>query len=200
MPITKDQADVLKGIIDQDANLASANLRLNDVPDYDQFVIDYETKFKKPDLRKASPLAWTRYWMRQDRHWFELVNKSLLPENVTGACVIGGFTLAALKAGFPVQLSDLLANGGKKSADSGISIAEVGKKTQKVLKEFTGMNFEELVTMQGINDMYNPDSREVYDMLQKNNITNRFYRKDESVITTARRKALKAYIDSITIK
>lgn len=198
MPITAAQAEVLKQYVDEDANLAGANLQLKDIPDYRAFEEEYEAKFKKPSYR-ASNLTWTRYWNRKDRMWLEVVNKSLLPENIVGACVIGGLTMAALKAGFKVQLSDLLAVGGTSILDSTIPLDDVGKKTKKVLQEFTGLSFEELLEMQRINDLHEPETSQYWDEKKEEYVENPVYGKSEEECTIARRTALKAYLDSITV-
>jgi hypothetical protein len=193
MPITQAQYDILEPIVDADANLVGANLELANVPDYDDFSKEYGDKFKRPSY-DSSNLSWSRWENRKSRMWGEIVNKSLLPDNIIGACVIGGFTLAALKAGAPVMLSDLFKLDGQ--ASSSIPLDEVKQRTQKALRQFTGMNFDELRECQRINDSTNGEDQYIYN--ERNAmVINHLYRKSKSEVLAARRAALKAYLHSI---
>lgn len=198
MPITKEQATVLKSVIDQDANLTGSNLKLKNIPDYDEFYDKYVEQFKQPSWDSSSR-TWTLWNNRKNRAWAEIVNKSLLPENVVGACVIGGFALAAMAAGEKVQLIDLFEDGGDSHLSASIPLYDVGDNTKKALLQFTGMTFEELLKAQDINDRINAEDQYIYNEDKTAMITNPFYGKSEKQVLNARRKALKAHIDSITI-
>lgn len=87
--LTPEQGEKIKGIINNDANLIEAYLKIKDL-DYEDWSMVYE-------MKHPSPKHWDRmYSVRRDIAWQEEVNKKLLPENVLGACVIGGLAISLI--------------------------------------------------------------------------------------------------------
>lgn len=92
--LTKEQADRVKEIIDGDANLASAYLKVKDI-NYIDFANDWEEKNPLPeDIYEYR--AVNNWHLKKQEDWEEYINSKLLPENVLGACVIGGLAISLI--------------------------------------------------------------------------------------------------------
>lgn len=217
MPITAEQAVFLKKMVSEDANLNGYNLKLKEVPDYYEWLGGYETQFPEPSVPIVSESTneeWmeytkkTRDWeFTRDSAWLEAVNQSILPENVEGACVIGGFTIAALKAGWDVRLIDLIPSGKTRYLKSeedfrnalGAGMYSLPTKTSELLSEFTGLSFEELTVLQSTNDAFSSVALFWTNPTTGKDEKNPYTGKPDWIITRARRIALKKKIDSFVV-
>lgn len=139
--LTPEQGEKIKGIINNDANLIEAYLKIKDL-DYEDWSMVYE-------MKHPSPKHWDRmYSVRRDVAWQEEVNKKLLPENVVGACVVGGFFLA------------LLAEQPEKKAflpsiwqNNESRVEDLPSELVVLLIDEYGLNLGMLETLQSINDV-----------------------------------------------
>lgn len=207
MPITKAQGEILKALVDEDANLVGANLQLKDVPDYYDFMRKWDIENPAP-ADDADWEVWDAHNDTRNAAWGEAVNKALLPENITGACVIGGFAIAALKSGAPITLRELAGRGNESNLrELGTAfetgIGSLGYDIKNELMNFTGMSFDELYTCQRINDSTKVDNA-YYSEYGENgswagDIDNPIYGKTPEEATIHRRERLKEFIDSISI-
>lgn len=200
MPITKAQADILKALVDEDANLAGANLKLEAVPNYHEFVYEWTQQHPEPNYTSDGWEAWEEWKTSQDAAWIEEVNGSLLPEKVIGACVIGGFAIAALKAGHPIKLYELTGNTRPTDLEFSVGLGSLNYDLRVELEKFTGMTYEELYQCQRVNDTVRSDAAHYFSLeADYRDVENPVYGKSEEEVTAHRRERLKSYIDSITI-
>ncbi len=207
--ITQEQANTLFAIVDADANLVGKNLDLSRVPNFDEWNDKYTEENPEPvydpDADTQNPNYYTGYararnsWILQrNQDWAEAVNDSLLEDGViTGACVIGGLTIAALKAGRPVKLIHLVSN--VRSFDSMISLTSVSQDLVDELKGFTGLSFEALGDLQRINDSTNPNITQLWSYVKDEYVDNPVHGKSLEECTVYRRERLKEYIQALVI-
>jgi len=204
--LTQEQADALFEIIDADANLVGQNLQLKDVPDYYDWAEKYDEAHPYPPYEYEEAKKDSTYYQKHNAlvnahedargaAWEEVVNSALLEENIIGACVIGGLTIAALKSGTQVRLSDLF-HEGTREFNSAIGLGSLKREVSQALQEFTGLSFDHLMDLQRINDSTNTSSEEVWDYLHDIYVMNPAHNKSSEEATAFRREKLKEYIQA----
>lgn len=204
--LTQEQANALFEIIDADANLVGHNLQLKDVPEYYEWSSKYEEAHPYPEYDYNEAEKDSDYSMKhnklidahedaRDGAWEEVVNNALLEENIIGACVIGGLTIAAMKAGTQVRLIDLLSSGTRELT-SAIGLGSLKPEVVHALQEFTGLTFDHLYDLQRINDGLQNGSQEVWDYVNEVYTKNPAYEKTPEEATIVRRQRLKEYVQA----
>lgn len=151
--LTTEQAERIKAIIDQDASLVYAYLDVKGLSYNDRIEWDskYEESTPKPhfynDQFTSVTPPWVDWHRTKNNAWAEHVNATLLPDNVIGACVIGGLTLAACSLN-PEHTKSFMAEMFSQNCTG---IGQLNNISNLLFDEF-GLTRKMLLQLQHIND------------------------------------------------
>jgi hypothetical protein len=166
---------------------------LNKVPDYEEFCDKFAGEFPAPGW-EATSKEYEDWDAALNAAWDEVVNQALLGENITGACVIGGFALAALKAGQEVPMMMLFTDN--RHFNTAFSISSMNNELVSILLGFTNLTFDDLYTCQRINDSTNPTVQQLWNYTKEGYEDNPAFGKTAEDATVLRRTLLKEFIQS----
>ena len=142
MPISLKQAERIKAIIDNDANIVSEYLQVKGL-DYAAFESKFSAEYKQRTGLGNDFAAYDAFLDELEDAWANEIGDKLTPENITGACVIGGLAIAASPL---ISLTKLWET----NAESINNLDELAD----ALRDYYGLNYEELYDLQEINDKY----------------------------------------------
>jgi hypothetical protein len=142
--LSTEQGDRIKGIIDEDANLVGKYLEIRGCGDEDYAKFSTGFEAATPPAERDDDA----YWFKLDRAWAEHVNARLLPENVVGACVVGGLFMAAFD-GMPDKGAGLLPDLFERNESY---VGDIDYDIIARLYEEFGLTKEMLGELQDIND------------------------------------------------
>lgn len=137
--LTEEQATRIKDVIDKDANLVGAYLAIKGCgeADYERFQAEYKARDPFPDTLDEQ----NKWWLDLDEEWEDHVNECLIPDNVIGACVVGGLYLTTTYDITPLWTSN-----------EDCPVEELPDDVLRALEDEFGLTTAMLAELQCIND------------------------------------------------